>query len=262
MEICDFSRSFIRWGIDTQGDQSLPLTVSHEPPFTLNLVRVMAECHARVTDRETGNARDYLLGASCKTERVNVERDIWTDPNADFCPIASEDTILNFKRWDRCDKGAKRYPESLGDQPERQMEIGADVFCQFGIEIRKCRGEPVPELDDLISCLESGTEVFAQTVVEAEHYTLELSYPVKTGNFSPRDRYYQVDTGPVLFPDLSCRAKDVHSTFELAYVAHKDNDWAEFLVCCPTPLNDDLKVYHYSKPVRVDCRNSMIAIRR
>lgn len=35
--------------------------------------------------------------ASCKTKRVNVERDIWTEPNADFIPVLFRDHFLCFK---------------------------------------------------------------------------------------------------------------------------------------------------------------------
>ena len=257
-EICDFGRSFIRWGIDTL--IKAPITVSHKPPHTLNKVRVPAECLAEVRDRKTRRPVSFLLGAACKSERVGVERDIWIDPNADFFPVTSEDSILVIKKWDRCDKGVMRYPQALGVQPERQLEKASDAYSSFEIEIHKCQGAPVEEIDDMIEILEAGKPMVSRTLISAEHYDLLLEYPVKTVNWSPREKYYQVDTGPVLFPDLTLPTAEVHASFQLAYIAHTKKDWAEFLVRVPTPLTEDIKVYHYSKAVRIDCENSMIAV--
>lgn len=259
-ELCDFERSFIRWGIDTEDEHTLPLTVSHKPPFTLNLVRVSADSFAAVTDKATGETREYLLGSSCKTEYVNVQEGVWMDPNADLTPIGGSEQIMNFKRWDRCGKDVMRYPESLGIQEEKQIETGKEVFCLYGIEVRRRRHRRVDDLDDLIACFESGEPTTCRTRVSGEHFELVLEYPISVVNFSPRDQYYQVDTGPVLLPDLSCKTEEVLPTFNLAYIAHNGGSWAEFIVCRPTALRDDLKVYHYSETVRVTCENEAFVV--
>lgn len=258
VQICDFNRSFIWWGIDTL--KTAPLTVSHKPPHTLNKVRVPGDCLAEVTDKETGQTASYLLGTACKTEHVGVDKDIWTEPNADFTPVAAEGSMLNIKKWDRCDKGVMRYPESLGVQPERQVVDCSEAFSIYKMEIGKCQGLPIDDIDEMIEILEAGKPMVSRTTIEAEHYKLQLDYPVKTVNWSPREKYYQVDTGPVILPDLAVPAPEVHPTFHLAYVAHVKKDWAEFLLRVPTPVSDEIKVHHYSKSVRIDCVNEMIAV--
>ena len=257
-EICDFSRSFIRWGIDTL--VNTPITVSHQPPHTLNKVRVPAECFAQARHRETGETLSVLLGAACKTERVGVDKDIWTDPNADFFPIGSEEEILIIKKWDRCDKGIMRYPESLGLQPERQIEKAADAYTHYKVEIEKCHGAVIVDIEHMIDILESDQPMVSRTSIAAQNYDLVLEYPVKTVNWSPREKYYQVDTGPVLLPDLTVTFSEVHASFQVAYVAHTKSDWAEFLVRDRNRLSEEIEVYHYSKSLRIDCQNSMIAV--
>ncbi len=257
-EICDFNRSYIRWGFDTLIKP--PITVSHKPPHTFNKVRVPAECMAVAWDRKTGWTASFLLGAACKTERVGVERDIWTEPNADFFPVASPENTLIIKKWDRCDKGVMRYPENLGVQPERQFEKTSDAYTHYALEIIKRPGVVVDNIEEMINILESGQLMVSRTLITAEHYDLLLEYPVKTVNWSPREKYYQVDTGPVLLPDLTLPASEIHESFQLAYIAHTEKDWAEFLVRVPTPVSEDMQVHHYSKSVRIDCQNSMIAV--
>ncbi len=258
VQICDFTRSYVRWGIDLQ--RQPPVTVSHPPPFTLNHVRVAAECLAEVTCRDTGITSAYLLGASCKTERVNVEADIWTDPNADFCMVAGTDRFLALKRWDRTEKGVMRYPTSLGPQPERQPGDPRTAFTHYGVDVRRTAGRVIEDVQELAAIFATDRPVVSRTRVETPRYTLRLEYPVKTGNYSTREHYYQVDTGPVLLPDLTAPAAGVLESFNLAYVAHLRPGWAEFLVSAPTPLAPGIAVHHYSRAVRVECHNEMIAV--
>ena len=98
MKLIDFSRSFLTFRIDTL--KKPPITVSHKPPFTLNNVRIPIECRCRITQKSTGMAEDFVLGANCKTERVGVDRDIWHHPNADFVPIFSQKRGLAIKTFD------------------------------------------------------------------------------------------------------------------------------------------------------------------
>ena len=76
-------------------------------------------------------------------------------------------------------------------------------------------------------------------------------------NYSDRHRYFQVDTGPVLFFGEATGPKTIEH-LHLAFVAHLGGAWAEFLVCRPTPLeNLPVSVHHYSDSRRVDARNSL-----
>ena len=258
-QVCDFTRSYVRWRVDTTILQ--PHTVSHKPPFTLNHVRVHADCLAEVTDRRTGKTIPYLLGASCKTEHVGVDRGVWTEPNSDFAMVAGPDRCMGIKRWDKTDKGVKLFPPTLGVQPERQVITPSESFTLYAADIRKTAGRLMTDNDDIARVLASEQHVVSRTRIEGKHYNLTLEYPAVTANYSTRERFYQLDTGPVIFPDLGADAEDVLRTFNLAFVAHIKRDWAEFLVCVPTPLTPQISVHHYSKSVRVDnCVNELFAI--
>src|SRR5262245_10849421 len=120
MNVCDFSRSFVTFRLDLQ--KKRPTTVCREPPFTLKHARLQLEC--RLWFRPSGAAGEpveYVLSAACKTEQVNVPQDIWHDPNADMCMVASPDEFLVLKSWDRNNKGVMLWPPSLGEQSERQV---------------------------------------------------------------------------------------------------------------------------------------------
>lgn len=259
MEVTDFERSCLRFRIDTT--KKPPKTVSRKLPMTLNNVRMTLDARAVMTHEPTGKVYDYVLSSSCKSEQVWVDRDIWHQPNADMCMIAGRGEFLVFKRWDKTDKGVMLFPPSLGVQPERQVGGPDENFDRFSIDLAKRPGRALDTIDAILETLFAGTPVIAQTEYTAGDYRVLLEYPVKVVNFSERERYYQVDTGPILLPDFQQSSRSPLESCRLAYVAHNGPEWAEFIVCVPTPVADGVKVHHYSQSIRLEgTRNRLIAV--
>lgn len=258
-QVTDFSRSHVRWRIDTTKKPAL--TVSRPLPMTLNNVRAPLDARAVLVEQATGREHEYVLTVSCQTEQVWVERDVWHDPPADMCMIASPDAFMVVKRWDRTDKGIMRHPASLGVQPERQVDDPAACFDRYGIDRTTHSARPLERIDAIVEALSASVPVVAWTEYEAEGFRVLLEYPVKIVNFSERERYYQVDTGPLLLPELE-PDKPLIACMQMAYVAHNGSDWAEFLVCSPTAVGPGIKVHHYSRVVRLEnVRNRLFAFR-
>ncbi len=256
-KICDFAGSFIRWRIDVE---TMPaLTVSHKPPFTVNNVRVPLECRVEITDLRSDQAVEYVLGAACKTERVSVDRNVWTQPNADFNPVASSTRFMAIKMWDKVNKGVMRYPESLGIQPERQVEKVDEAFDRFSVDIKMISCKVLDTVPEIIDVLASGRSVVCRTEYANDTTRVMLEYPLKTVNFSERDGFYQVDTGPVLFFDLAKNCEETIENFNMAFIAHNCPEWAEFVINIPTPIAEEISVHHYSKSERIETKNSLIA---
>ena len=110
--------------------------------------------------------------------------------------------------------------------------------------------------------MEQGLPLVGQTELmdSRSGRTAILEYPVKTINANERDTIYQTDTGPVLLPDFSGEPESMIERLELAYSAVNCPSWIEFIVRVPTPVSDDVSVYHYSKPVRFDATNRIIQV--
>jgi len=263
MKIYDFGRSTLTFRIDTTIRP--PITVSHKPPFTLNNARIVIECCCEITNRKTGSTTMYVLGADCKTERVGVSADIWTQPNANFCLIASEDELLVIKSW--AHKGIKvmRYPESLGPQPERQLQTIKETFTGFRIDLCHVAGRALKTPQAIIQATLENRSLLAQTEYDNGDYRVCIQHPVKTINANERDNIYQIDTGPIVVPDLSperlAKTQRFIEVFDLAYSAFNCPNWVEFIINVPTKASDDISVNHYSKSRRIDnTKNSIIEL--
>lgn len=258
--VCQFASSFVTFRIDLKKKQ--PRTVSQPPPFTLNNARLQLECRCRITPGNGSAPTEYVLSAACKAEQVNVREDIWHDPPADMCLVASADEFLVIKSWDRNNRGVMLSPPSLGPQPERQAGKTADAFDRLRIDVQTSRARL---LDSTAAIVQAGLEnrpIVSQTEFVADDGSrVWLEYPIKTLNVSEREEFYQVDTGPVLLPDPAA-FDGVHpiSALRRAFVAHNSLGCTEFLVNVPTPVGAGISVNHYAKVVKVKATNRMFAL--
>lgn len=262
MFVTDFARSFVRFRIDLQKTQ--PKTISQPPPFTLNNARFSLECRCWISKGNEPSAakREYVLSASCKAEQVHVREDIWHQPAADMCLVASLDEFLVIKSWDRNNRGVMLSPPSLGEQPERQAGNVADAFTELRIDLRELPAEPLLSTQAIVAAVLGNRPLIARsefTMANGEKVTLE--YPVKVINVSEREEFYQVDTGPVLVPDATAfDGKLEISAMRLAFIAHNTLECTELLLNVPTTLSSGISVNHYSKVLKLKATNQIFAL--
>ena len=258
MKTIDFANSYVTFRIDTE--KKVPQTVTHMPPFSLNNARIPIECCCVVTEKSTQRARSYVLGASCKTEQVGVDRDIWLKPNADFCPIFSEDRYLHLKTYAQAGTEMDFYPPGSGTQSDRQSGMIDDTFDSVRTDLAATDGDPLDTAREIVEGVLANHTLVARTELDNERYQALIEYPIKTINANERDWIYQTDTGPVLFPDLTRDPDALLTSLELAYSAFNSPDWIEWIVRVPTAVSADINVYQYSRSVRCDARNQILRI--
>lgn len=260
MTVPDFARSFLTFRIDWNLKPSL--TSSHKPPFTLNNARIQIESSCQISDRVSGQTQVFVLGAACKTEYVGVDRDLWTQPSADFCIILSADSFLILKSWDRNNKGVLRYPAALGEQPERQSGLVSDTYERVSIHLRRCSAQRLESAQAIIAATLANELLVGRCAFRLhDRYDIEIDFPIKTMNANEREQIYQVDTEPILFPDISVDCHNWIDSFHLAYVAFNRADWAEFILQVATPLSASISVNHYSRIVPMNTQNSLFRAR-
>ena len=258
LKTIDFSRSVLTFRHDSTKRPSR--TASHKPRFSLNNARIAIECRCRVTHLPTGETQSFVLGASCKTERIGVERDIWTEPNGDFAPIFSDDRFLLLKTFARAGIEVDLFsPDGeVRKQPDRQTGTIADFFDNVRIDLVEREGTELSTPEQIVQATLSNRILVARTEIAAQDYSAQIDHPVKTMNANERDMIYQTDTGPLLLPDLSGDPETMIERLELAFAAFNCPEWTEFVVRVPTPVRGDVSVYHYSHPVRFDATNRII----
>jgi hypothetical protein len=263
MQAIDFGRAYFWFRLDPRVQPTI--TVTRPLPTTVLNVRINLECRCAVTHRRTGAKHSYVLGASCKTELVGPDRDLWMEPNADFCVAVSNDDFMVLKSWARNNMPVEAHPEVSGVPVERQSGISSDAWAEFAFDLPEVRGHGLGSIEDIIAAIRGRCPIVSRTEYDDGNYHVVIEHPVKTINYCEVDRVYQTDTGPILLPDLSPqrleRCERFVECFDLAYSAFNSAGWAEFIVNVPTPVGEGISVNHYSRPRRIEpVRNSLIQL--
>ena len=219
-----------------------------------NEVRFWIESRTRILDESAGTSEAFYQTASCKSENTFHRTDLFKQDNYDFLPIFSANYGLIFRR-----------PVCLNDR-YRETRPYEEMFG--GYDLHLVEGANVRELPSNVSIREE-TYRFAPLVSQTEirnddtGLSALIECPVKTMNTRREDDRYQVDTGPIAFPDLSERPERLVDCLSLAFVAFNTPHFTDFVIEAPTavdPENLDLKVHHYSKIVSLPARNRVFAV--
>lgn len=216
-----------------------------------NEVRFWVESRTRIIDEASGQFADYVQVGSCKSEHTFAAKDLLHEDNYDFLPIFGPEWSVVFRR-----------KAALNDN-YRETRRSAEWWD--GQKYYLVEGKGVEELAS-DAAIREATYDFAPIVTQTEVDNKEtglraiIECPVKTMNTRREGDIYQVDTGPVAFPDLSQRYQRDIDGLSLAFVVFNAPDFADFVLEAPTSVGGE-QVYHYSKIVSLAAENRVYALR-
>ena len=224
-------------------------------PSQANAVRFWIESRTTIIDDEAGTRTEFYQCASCKSENTFGEKDLLIEHNYDFLPILGDGCWLVFRR-----------PVGLSDG-YRSVKKVEEIWGEPILKLRE------PQRVTLLDTWESirDATAAAQPIVSQTELTdadtglrAIIECPVKTMNVSLARSMYQVDTGPIAFPDLSERYDRLIDCLSLAFVVFNAPHFADFVVEQPTPVMQDgvelCKVHHYSSPFSLPAKNRLLAL--
>ena len=223
-------------------------------PSPANSVRFWVESRTTIIDDAAGVSTEFYQCGSCKSENTFGEKDLLVKDNYDFLPILGDGYWLVFRR-----------PARLSDR-YRQVTPAEEIW-----------GEPIPKLrhaksvrvldtwEEIRDATAAAVPIVTQTEIADSSTGLRaiIECPVKTMNVSLTGKMYQVDTGPIAFPDLTQRYDPLIDCLRLAFIVFNAPDFADFVIEQPTPVIEDgkelCKIYHYSNPFSLPAKNTVLA---
>ncbi|MCH7728792.1 MAG: exo-alpha-sialidase [Planctomycetes bacterium] len=226
-----------------------------------NSPRFWVESRCRVIDKKANKSVEYLQCGLCKAERTFKYRQLFAKDNYDFLPVFSEEEGIIFRRHVRV--GA----------PYRDIRPIDKWWGGTQRKLRFVRGRVLRTPEEIFAAMQAGKQIVGQTELrdDATGRVAVIEYPVKTINFERDRKDWQVDTGPVILPDLSAPPERWSEKFQLAHIAFRTPYWADFIIDQPTPVQTDQenkkpnggagpKTYHYSGHVHKATRNVLLAL--
>lgn len=237
--VCDYSRSYVTFITKGRG----------------NLARLQVESRCIVLDG-AGNAEDeFYYFASCKSEDTYANENLFYENNYDFSGIFSREQYVIFR-------AGISHPEQYAERGTVAERFEGALF-----QIRPAQG--VRQLDDntaIVQATLAGLPLVGRTEIADPDGTRRavLEYPIKTINVQDEQNIYQVDTGPLPFPDFAAQADSVLGQLELAYVAHNRPDEAYFILQRRQAITQDgeevCHVCHYSDIRRMAAKNRLMSV--
>lgn len=219
-----------------------------------NEVRFWIESRTRVIDERLGSFEDFFQAASCKSEHTFHKKNLFHEDNYDFLPIFSAEYGLIFRRKAYLNTN---YRETRAYET---MFGGHDLHLVVGSRIRE-----LPENDKIQSETYRFSPLVSQTEIWDEGTNLRaiIECPVKTMNTRRTDNLYQVDTGPIAFPNLTKRRERLVDLLSLAFIAFNTPHFADFVIETPTTVDvtqPNVQVHHYSNITSLPAHNSVFAL--
>ncbi|MBM3795424.1 MAG: hypothetical protein FJW31_15470 [Acidobacteria bacterium] len=218
-----------------------------------NRVRFWVESRTRIIDMRTGAHEDFLQCASCKSEDTFGAKDLFLADNYDFLPIFGPTHGVIFRR-----KAAAAPVRYRDVRPSNKMWDGQTM------RLRVAKGAKLLTTTAAIRrATHAGNPLVAQTEFANESAGLRaiIEFPVKTMNIHDAKDLYQVDTGPVAFPDLSRRWESLADSISLAFAAFNAPGFTDFILETETAIaGGAARVEHYSKRVTVNGVNRLFAL--
>jgi len=222
-----------------------------------NSVRMWIESRTIIIDPQRRTRTVYHQGASCKSEHTFAEKDLFHRDNYDFLPVFGEGKVLVFRRHHnrRADRyrSIKRMDEMWGDRPVLHTPAAA-------------RCTELDTWEKISEATAAGVPIVTRTEIRdpATGLIAIIECPCKTMNISRPRRMYQVDTGPVAFPDLSRRHEPEIACLSLAFLAFNAPQFADFVIEAPTPIlegdREVATVHHYSRIISLPASNRIFAL--
>ena len=251
MKICDFTRSYIRWNHGpVKNDNREP---GHMPWG--NRVRIELDARCTLIDESTGKEEEFVLIASCRSEWMYRDDTLFQEDSREFREV-----------WTKTESISVGYGLAHSGWDETPTKL-TDRFIDSNLEINfHDHARELENNDDAVEASLASRPLVARTEFKDRPSGVRavLEYPIHTMNFLTSKQRFQVDTGPLIFPDFSRKTDPWITLFAVAHTCYNTFDRAEFILRRPTPVIRNgvtvCETMHYSDIRRLSARNRLFAV--
>lgn len=241
MRVLDYGRSFVTFV--SQGDLN--------SPRLRNNARLQVESRTTITDNRSGVSTRYLFFASCKSEDTFAKTDLFYRNNYDFNGIFSDKEYVIFRTY------------STHTPRFREEGLWAGTFNDVTTALVEVEGRELGDGEEIVRASMAGKPLVGRVEIASEDGALRagIEFPIKTMNANDTHWHWQVDTGPIAFPDFAADVDLQVKRLSPAFVAYNAPNFADFVVQQPVASPDTgASVTHYTSPISLAAKTSVIAV--
>ncbi len=235
MLIYDYSRSFVTFTTRGRG----------------NNARLQIESVCNLTDKTSGQTTEYVFFASCKSEDTFAKSNLFYEDNYDFCGIFASEEYAIFRT------------KSTHTDGFRETGLWKNRFENVHFQLVKQTGHMLETPADIVQSTLKGIPIIGRVEIGNESFSAVLEFPIKTMNVNDIQNLYQIDTGPIAFPDFDITPTHPIERLSPAYVAYNAPHFADFVIQQPLAIHansrETIQVTHYSKRVSLPAQTHVFA---
>jgi hypothetical protein len=231
MQVLDYGRSFVTFVTEGRA----------------NNARLQIESQCTICHTASGERRDYFFYAACKSEDTFAKRDLFYADNYDFCGLFSAEEYAIFRTH-------ATHVDSY-----REEGLWRERFEDVQWRLAHVEARALVTNRDIVGASLAGEPLVG--LVEWMHgpYEIRLEFPIKTMNANDIDWVWQVDTGPVPFPDFSLDVPLHVQRLAPAYIAYNAPHFADFVVQAPMEIGG-IEVTHYIQRTHIEALTQVLAV--
>jgi len=181
-------------------------------------VRILYEARCEIRNHTTGHVEELYLLHPCLGEYTIPKRDFFMMPSQEFRVIFTRTHGIPI---------ARRPSNEVEKVAPRPHSFAATRFTTR----THARSTKLATAKEVIDATLAGKPLNARTVArdDARGCTLTLEYPVRTMNLNVEEGLFQVDTGPLPWPDMATWDGTRPARAFLSHVAFSRFDFAELI---------------------------------
>ena len=234
-------------------------TSAHEGKDT-NTCRSQILCRCELIDGGAGGSEEFFLCKECVGEHMYPEGEMVQIPTSEVVSIVGREHCKQCKKF--ADHGDDVTHVTRLDEKVRSFAGELYYYSDMRYVLPRTNATPLETPDDIIDATLGARAMVARTTIHSEDgkQTARIEYPVVYSNCHPPTKRFQIDVGPVIFPDFAAAVEVPIARLELAYVLFNEFDLAEFAIRTPTTIGDGPRTLHYSKAMKLKAKNELFLI--
>jgi hypothetical protein len=215
-----------------------------------------------LTNRQTGESFDYFLGKECIGEHMYLDIGIAQVPTSEVAVIFNRDETSLQKRFvSHEDDIVQSGPHGI---KRKGFAGGYSNSTDLQFILKETEARPLTSPRQVSESMLAGEPMVGRTTLDGNKsgWRAVLEYPLVYMNVHPSLEKFQIDVGPILYPDLESSAETLIDRLQFAYVLYNTFDEAEFAIRVPTKVagGHGAETLHYSKVVSAPVTNEIFSL--
>ena len=223
--------------------------------------QLMASC--TLIDHRTETTVQYHLGKECIGEHMYKDKlGIAQVPTSEVAIIISDNESSLQKKF--ADHQHDIRQSGPVNSRRQGFAGGYAYWTKFHLTLKSASARAVQTPDEIATATLAGEALVGHTALsdKTQGWSALLEYPIPYINIHPPKKRFQVDVGPILYPDFAASDPLLVDRLRFAYIMYNQLDKAEFALRLPSPIGSEqqAKTLHYSQVVTVSAHSQLYSL--